>query len=173
MANPIAVIAPMTSESTYLKTRMQDLKKHDRHDMRYFTGEIGEHHIVLINSGIGKVNAAIITTWLHFFVNPKLTILMGSAGAIDPNLKMGAVVVGNRVFDGDYGQLTNHGPIFPLKILDPNKNKVPPTYFYPGKQYYNVLTGILKKLHHKYPNNQFQFGTIVTSDAYPNTTHRE
>lgn len=165
---PIAIIAPMPSESGYLKSQIDHLQSHTLAGMHYFSGTIAHKPVVLINSGIGKVDAAATATWLYCMLHPKLIILMGSSGDVNPKLKIGDVIVGDRVFDADYGQLTNDGPRMIGQISNPNRGTFVPTYFHPGKQFHALLERAVSASQKSFPKYQFEFGTIVTSDALPN-----
>ena len=72
--------------------------------------------VILTESGIGKVAAASATTVMIDNFKPDLVVNTGSAGALDPALKIGDEVVGTRiaysdvdvtVFGYDFGQLPN------------------------------------------------------------------
>lgn len=168
-AHPIAIIAPMPSEMDYLKTQVHHVQSHSLNGMRYYSGIIANQSVVLINSGIGKIDAAETTTWLHDTIHPKLIILTGSSGAVSPTLKkIGDVIVGDRVFDADYGQLTKNGPTMIVKMANPNNGKFEPTYFHPTQGFHKPLAQAIQTAHREYPNYTFNFGTIVTSDALPN-----
>lgn len=168
LANPIAVIAPMPSEMTYLKTQIQDVKLHRLNGMNFYSGKVGNEPVVLVNSGIGKVDAAQTTMWLKSTIYPKIIVLTGSSGAVNPKLKIGDVIVGDRVFDADYGQLTKNGPKMIVKMRNPNNGKYAPTYFDPAHRFRSELKQAIRTARQQYPNYTFNFGTIVTSDALPN-----
>lgn len=59
----------------------------------FYVGSYGHHRIVVCKSGVGKVNAAITTQILidHFHVEQ--IIFTGVAGALDPNLNIGDIVI--------------------------------------------------------------------------------
>lgn len=76
-------------------------------------GEIGNNHIVLMQCGIGKVNAAAGTTEMTRLFNPQCIISTGVAGGIDPKLKIMDVVASSRIvyhdvwcgMGNEYGQV--------------------------------------------------------------------
>ena len=63
VANTIAIIGAMEAEVAHLKTRLGSLKTHSfGKAATIYTGTLHGKDIVLCQSGIGKVNAAIATT---------------------------------------------------------------------------------------------------------------
>ena len=56
--------------------------------------------------GVGKVNAAVAVTLLLDHFSPTAVILSGTAGAVDPDLNPGDVVVGTSVRYHDFGTMT-------------------------------------------------------------------
>lgn len=164
----IAIITPMPSESIYLKTQIKSMQLHTKDHMRYFTGTIANQPIVLINSGIGKTNNAATTAWLQSNIHPKLVVLSGSSGDVNKKLTIGDVIVGNRVFDADYGKLTKNGPTFKYQINNPNAGKMAPMVFDPSHGFKTQLTKAMQMTKKQFPKYTYAFGTIVTSDFLPN-----
>ncbi len=67
----------------------------------YHTGFINKHKVVIVFSRWGKVAAAATTTTLILKFNVTKIIFTGVAGAIDPNLTIGDIVIGQRFFQHD------------------------------------------------------------------------
>jgi adenosylhomocysteine nucleosidase len=63
----------------------------------FYTGTIDGKEVVLLQSGIGKVAAAIGTTLLIEKYAPDAIINTGSAGGFDPSLNLGDVVISTEV----------------------------------------------------------------------------
>jgi adenosylhomocysteine nucleosidase len=82
---------------------------------------------VLVESGIGKVNAAVVTTQLILQHKPEVILFTGVAGGLDPALNVGDVVIGERSIQHDAGvrfdgrldpHQAGHNPIFnPTHVL--------------------------------------------------------
>lgn len=89
----IGIIGAMEEETRILLSAMEDIKEEKIHHLTYLQGKIGEKEVVLVQSGIGKVNSALATAFLIDRYQPDLIINTGSAGAIQPGLKVGDMVI--------------------------------------------------------------------------------
>jgi adenosylhomocysteine nucleosidase len=72
----------------------------------FTSGVIEGNRIVTVRSGVGKVDAAMAATLLVDHFAPSAVIFTGTAGAIDPELSPGDVVIGTAVGYHDYGSFT-------------------------------------------------------------------
>ncbi|MGE5557947.1 MAG: 5'-methylthioadenosine/adenosylhomocysteine nucleosidase [Bacillota bacterium] len=61
----------------------------------------GKHDFVHYTCGVGKANAALGVTLLALTEQPDCLIMLGTAGAIDPRLNIGDVVVGEKMYNHD------------------------------------------------------------------------
>lgn len=93
----IALIGAMDQEIDLLKRNLIDLKEVEIAGFSLFSGTINGVDIVLLKSGIGKVNAAIGTTLLLDHFKPTCVINTGSAGGFDQSLSVGDVVISDEV----------------------------------------------------------------------------
>ncbi|MEX5941702.1 5'-methylthioadenosine/S-adenosylhomocysteine nucleosidase [Mammaliicoccus sciuri] len=66
-----------------------------------YKGNIEDKQVVLAQSGIGKVNAAITATLLINEFKPDLIINTGSAGSVDSELNIGDIIISNKVYYHD------------------------------------------------------------------------
>ncbi|MDP2333105.1 MAG: 5'-methylthioadenosine/adenosylhomocysteine nucleosidase, partial [Reyranella sp.] len=71
----------------------------------FWRGRIAGRDAVFVESGAGKVNAAIATALLLDRIDCRALMLCGVAGGIDPALGVGDVVVGIGNTQHDYGVL--------------------------------------------------------------------
>jgi adenosylhomocysteine nucleosidase len=65
--------------------------------------------VVVAQTGIGKVNAAMTTALLLDHFHPAQVVFTGIAGALNPDLHPGDVVIGERLAQHDLGLLTAAG----------------------------------------------------------------
>ncbi|WP_294975431.1 5'-methylthioadenosine/adenosylhomocysteine nucleosidase [uncultured Leuconostoc sp.] len=112
----IGIITPMAEEKIDLIAALENTVTRRHGGTEITTGQYRGHEVVLTESGIGKVSAASATTVLIDNFQPDLVVNTGSAGALDPDLKIGDEVVGTRiaysdvdvtVFGYDFGQIPN------------------------------------------------------------------
>ncbi len=116
LVSPAAVIAQsvvgvlgIASEVAPIERRLQDSREVAVRGYVFRAGTLHGHHVVVGRSGIGKVNAAIVATLLIREFNPSAILFSGTAGAIDPDLHLGDVVIGVTVAQHDAGVHTPEG----------------------------------------------------------------
>ncbi|WP_415884770.1 5'-methylthioadenosine/S-adenosylhomocysteine nucleosidase [Neptuniibacter sp. QD37_6] len=117
----IGIIGAMDEEVELLKAALEEREDHEIAGYLLFTGKLHGHDIVLLKSGIGKVNAAIGTTILLQAFKPDCVINTGSAGGYDPELNVGDIVISSEVrhhdvdltvFGYEYGQVPRQPAAF-------------------------------------------------------------
>jgi adenosylhomocysteine nucleosidase len=134
----LAVIGAMIEEITSFKNSMRDVKEIDLMGNKFYTGQYAGHEIVLVLSGIGKVNAATTTTLLFEHFKPEKVFNIGTAGGVSESLNIGDIVVSDSVcyhdvdathFGYEYGQVPEmpkayHSDTNLVKLLKENENKI-------------------------------------------------
>lgn len=93
----VGIIGAMEQEVAILKDAINNVQQVSKAGCTYFTGQIHGVDVVLLQSGIGKVAAAIGTTILLEEYQPDVVINTGSAGGFDTSLTMGDVVISSEV----------------------------------------------------------------------------
>ena len=98
----IGLIGAMAEEISLFRENMRvtDIHRHAR--MEYVCGCLCEQDVVLLQSGVGKVNATIGTQIMIDRFDVDLIIFTGLAGALVPNLRQGDIVVSNSVVQYDF-----------------------------------------------------------------------
>ena len=92
----IAIIVAMDKEFAQLAKLLDHATTTEHHGRTVVTGEMGRHTLILQQSGIGKVNAAICTVEMINRYKPELVISTGVAGGADPTLDVQKVVGGRE-----------------------------------------------------------------------------
>lgn len=117
----IAIIGAMEEEVTLLRERIEDKKVETVAGCEFTLGKMDGVDVILLRSGIGKVNAAMSTSILLEKYKPDYVINTGSAGGFNPNLNVGDVVISSEVrhhdvdvtaFGYEYGQVPQLPPAF-------------------------------------------------------------
>lgn len=93
----IAIIGAMEEEVELLREKIGSARTTVIAKCEFIEGIIGEHNIVLVKSGIGKVNAALATALLLEKFKPNVVLNTGSAGGFQSSLEVGAVVISDEV----------------------------------------------------------------------------
>jgi adenosylhomocysteine nucleosidase len=98
----IGLIGAMAEEISLMKEHMEIRDEIHKARHKYIRGSLSGQEIVLLQTGIGKVSAAIGTQILidHFSVDQ--VIMTGLAGALVPNLRRGDIVVANSLVQYDF-----------------------------------------------------------------------
>ncbi|MGO2513742.1 5'-methylthioadenosine/S-adenosylhomocysteine nucleosidase [Marinomonas polaris] len=97
----IGLIGAMDEEVAVIKAWMTDVREQTIAGCDFFVGRFEGKDVVLLKSGIGKVNAAVSTTLLLSQFKPEYVINIGSAGGFDPELQVGDVVISDQVVHHD------------------------------------------------------------------------
>jgi len=109
LAQSVVGILGITSEIAPIEKRLQNSREVTIRGYVFRVGTLNGRQVVVGRSGAGKVNAAIITTVLIGEFNPSAIVFSGTAGAIDPTLYPGDVVIGTTVAQHDAGVQTSDG----------------------------------------------------------------
>lgn len=91
------IVAAMKPELEELVSRMEDRKTVERAGFAFHEGRIEGHPVVLLLSGIGKVNAAVGTALMIEDYKPDAVINTGVAGGFNKSLNPGDIVLSAEV----------------------------------------------------------------------------
>ncbi len=97
----IGIIGAMEEEVEELRTLLQNPSTKEIAHCELIEGQLDGKEVVLVKSGIGKVNAALSTTLLlsHYEITEVINI--GSAGGADDAMTVGTVVISDEVTHHD------------------------------------------------------------------------
>ncbi|MDE7369322.1 MAG: 5'-methylthioadenosine/adenosylhomocysteine nucleosidase [Muribaculaceae bacterium] len=93
----IGIIVAMSKELDLLLPLLSNPSAVTINDFTFHKGNVGNHDVVALQSGIGKVNAAVATLTLIENFHPSLVINTGVAGGTGNNTSILDVVVGERI----------------------------------------------------------------------------
>ncbi|MDR1956592.1 MAG: 5'-methylthioadenosine/S-adenosylhomocysteine nucleosidase [Treponema sp.] len=119
----IGIIGAMEDEVVLLRSALGNPHSKTIGDFVFFTGELAGKPVVLLRSGVGKVNAAVGCALLITTYQPDVVINTGSAGGIDPDLRFGDAVISDGLVYHDVdltpfnyapGQLPGMPAVFPV-----------------------------------------------------------
>lgn len=117
----IGIIGAMEEEVTILSQRLTKSVIHSIGPFRFMQGILGGQEVVLLQCGIGKVQAAVGCALLIDHFTPGLIVNTGSAGGISPDLAVGDLVISDgalyhdvdvTAFGYEAGQIPGQPPIF-------------------------------------------------------------
>ena len=97
----IGIIGAVDEEADEIKKEIKDIKEEVISGISFFRGKFNQKEVVFVQSGIGKVNAAITATLLIEKFDVKIVIFSGVAGSLSKDLKVGDVVAGVDVVQHD------------------------------------------------------------------------
>ena len=89
-------------EMLAVKIFMEDISKKEIFNLNFFIGKIHNKDCVIVRSGVGKVNAARTTQIMIDNFKIDYVINIGSAGGINPEIKIGDIVVAERLVQYDF-----------------------------------------------------------------------
>ena len=154
--NKYGIIAAMQEEMKEIEYIMTDKENQKIFDLNIITGKINDTEVVLVEAGIGKVNAARTTQILidNFQINGIINV--GSAGSANDELDIGDIVIGNKLIQHDF-DITAFGH--------------PKGFISNVGQYVesdNTLVQKMKQTISKMQDNEFKIkiGTIASGDIF-------
>lgn len=156
----IAVIGAMEQEVEALRHALENPQVKTIANSEYTEGTYKGKDVVLLKSGIGKVNAAMSTTILLNEFKPDVVINTGSAGGFDEALEVGAVVISDEVRHHDVD----------VTIFNYEMGQVPqmPAAFKSDDKLMKVAEDVVSEL----GEHQFAVGLICSGDSFMNDPQR-
>lgn len=152
----IGIIGAMEEEVTFLRQQLEAREDLELAGYQFHSGRLAGQQVVLLKSGIGKVNAAIGTTILLERFAPDCIVNTGSAGGFAQELEIGDVVISSEVRQHD----------FDLTVFGYEPGQVPqmPPAFTPDP----TLVAIAEHSIAKVEGVKTVKGLIATGDAFMN-----
>ncbi|HEO5746183.1 TPA: 5'-methylthioadenosine/adenosylhomocysteine nucleosidase [Streptococcus agalactiae] len=149
----IGIIAAMEEELKLLVENLEDKSQETVLSNVYYSGCYGEHELVLVQSGVGKVMSAMSVAILVESFKVDAIINTGSAGAVATGLNVGDVVVADTLVYHDV-DLTAFG-------YDYGQMSMQPLYFHSDKTFVSTFEAVLSK-----EEMTSKIGLIATGDSF-------
>jgi len=93
----IGIIGAMEEEVRNLREQMKEVERIEKASMQFYKGNLCGQEVVLVRSGIGKVNAAICTQLLIDVFQVTSVINTGIAGSLDAQVDIGDMVISDKL----------------------------------------------------------------------------
>jgi adenosylhomocysteine nucleosidase len=168
-SHPVALIG-ITSEIAPVEIRLNDVTVTRIQEVVFSSGVIDGASVVAARTGAGKVNAAFAATLLIDHFSPSAVVFTGTAGAVDPELNPGDVIIATAVGYHDVGDLTPNGFIRSATYgaqsgrRDPILFPTDPGLLAAARRAANTIK--LEAPADALPENRIREGVIVTGDAF-------
>jgi adenosylhomocysteine nucleosidase len=91
--NTIGIIGAMDEEIRLLLEQMNDMHPVQKPNTTYYCGQLWGRRVVVCKSGVGKVQAAVSVQGMIAAFDVEVVLFTGVAGALDPSLRVGDIVV--------------------------------------------------------------------------------
>ncbi|ANC77976.1 5'-methylthioadenosine/S-adenosylhomocysteine nucleosidase [Fictibacillus phosphorivorans] len=150
----IGIIGAMEEEVVLLREQLVDLEENKLAGCEFYKGLLDGQEVVLLKSGIGKVNAAIGTTLMIQLYGPDVILNTGSAGGFHSDLNVGDVVISTDVRHHDVDATIfgyEHGQV----------PQMPPNYLPDEK-----LVNAAERAGTRVENIQVAKGLIASGDSF-------
>jgi adenosylhomocysteine nucleosidase len=109
VSDTILVLGAFDQEVALLRQMLTEARPEEIEGIEYLRGRVDSRPVVLASTGVGKVNAAMTTTLLLEHCRPTHVIVTGIAGAVDPNLEPGDIVIARQTAHHDMGMILDEG----------------------------------------------------------------
>ena len=154
----IAIIGAMDSEITNLKSKIENIEDIEIAGIIFYKGKLCDKDIVLLKSGVGKVNSAVATTIAIEIFKAKKIIFTGVAGSCNPNYDIADIVISKDLIEHDFDTTALDGDELTVLVKGYDKN------YYPADKY---LIELAKSSAEKViKNNKVYIDTIATGDQF-------
>ena len=97
----MGIICAIEAEIQAIKEDVNVISAKNIVGLDFYMGTLNGQNVVLVRSGMGKVNAAVCTQILIDMYAVDMVVNMGIAGAIAPDLKIGDIVVSDDLVQHD------------------------------------------------------------------------
>jgi len=156
----IGIIGPMEVEVTLLKKSLTNLETKTLRGLEFYIGTYADKRVIVVRSGIGKVNAARTTQLLIDAFAPDAIVNSGIGGGIGAGLHVGDLVIGEKLIQHDFD-------LTPLGFV---RGSIPGTIGTPAEISEFAASPVLIQAYQKaiqaFPEVHARTGCIVSGDQF-------
>lgn len=156
MEKVIGIIGAMESETAELKKAIAIEETVKIAGMEFTKGRLGKNTVVLSQCGVGKVFASVCAQTMILKYSPDLILNVGVCGAIDKELALCDMIIGEKVVQYDMDTTAVGDPLGLVSGI----NKI---YFDCDKSFCDTCEDILKR-----KNINYKKGVAATGDMFLN-----
>lgn len=152
----IGIIGAMADEVALLQKEMQVEEIVEKAGMRFHKGNLCGKEVVVVQSGIGKVNAALCAQILVDIFRVDTLLNTGIAGSLDAQIDIGDMVISTDAVQHDVDATTFGDPLGQVPNMD--------TFSFPADE---KLVELAKRVNEEVnPDIQTFTGRIVSGDQF-------
>lgn len=154
--NHIGIIGAMDEEVSRLKEAMTECFVENKAGMDFYVGKLARKDVIVVKSGIGKVNAAVCTQILSDIYHAELVINTGVAGSLKNEINIGDIVLSE---DAMYHDMDATGFGYDLGVIPRMETSV----FKASPELMELAKNVCAKVN---PEIQTFCGRIVSGDQF-------
>ena len=114
----LGIIGAMDEEVVKVKEQMENVQIMTKAAMEFFEGMVNGHPVVVVRSGIGKVNAAMCTQILADAYHVDAIINTGIAGSLNADINIGDIVLSTDTLEHDMDAVAFGYPLGQIPRMD-------------------------------------------------------
>ncbi len=114
----LGIIGAMDEEVAKVKEQMENVQIMKKAAMEFFEGTVNGHPVVVVRSGIGKVNAAMCTQILADTYHVDAIINTGIAGSLNADINIGDIVLSTDTLEHDMDAVAFGYPLGQIPRMD-------------------------------------------------------
>ena len=114
----LGIIGAMDEEVAQIKEHMENVRVETRASMDFYQGTLHGHPVVVVRSGIGKVNAAICAQILADRYQVDAIINTGIAGSLNADINIGDIVLSTDTVEHDMDAVSFGYPLGQIPRMD-------------------------------------------------------
>ena len=159
----IGIIGAMEDEVAELKKSMEIEEVVSAASLSFFRGKLSGKEVVVVRSGIGKVNAAVCAQILVDRFGVDVIINTGIAGSLDAAIDIGDIVISTDAVEHDMDASTFGDPVGQIPQMD--------TFSFPADE---KLVKLAKEVNEKAnPDIRTWTGRIVSGDQFVSSSEKK